>query len=225
MKRIIFSISLILLLSCGKKEEISHQYPLSNNLNISEDGNYKGFFLPINSAVVGLASGNVKIKLINDQFQVQIGMIGTPHDEHSQYLYEGERCPSTEDDLNQDGYIDAKEGEEVYGMALIPFDSSISQQFEEKIEFPISNRLGSYTYEQSTQWSKILQDLSLNDPNLKDHISKTNHGINLDGKVIVIHGVDNSVYLPSTIEGHENIEVRKSLPIACAKINLTTIVE
>lgn len=221
MNRFVLCLSLIVSFSCGKKEEAAFQEPFTNNLNVSEEGNYKGFFLPINSSVVGLTSGNAKIRLLNDLFEVKITMIDTPQDEHFQFIYEGERCPNTEDDLNQDGYIDAKEGEEVYGKALIPLDGDISQQVDIKTEFPTPNRLGSYTYEQSSQWSKILQDLSLRDTNPKDHLIKTEEGVNLGNKVIIIHGVDSSIYLPSTVEGLEGMDVRKSLPIACAKIDFT----
>jgi len=209
----------ILFFSCGRVSEkkikdIKHVNPLLE----TPEGIYQAYFSPVNSGIAGMANGNALIKLFNNQFSIYVSMQDLPQSLHPQYLYQGSRCPGPEDDLNQDGHIDAIEGEEVYGKALIPLDYNLSSQLEDDQKFPKANRIGSYNYNQFVDWKIMTKELTLTDSNLHDHVIKLRDPLNIEGKVIVIHGIDNSIYLPSSVEGYSHADIRNSLPIACAKI-------
>jgi hypothetical protein len=209
----------LLFISCGKvSEKKNKNIKLVNPLTETQIGIYQAYFLPINSGIAGMASGNALIKLFNNQFSISVSMLDLPQGIHPQYIYQGSDCPGPDNDLNQDGYIDAIEGEEVYGKALIPLDNNLTSQLEDDQRFPKASRNGSYQYNQLVDWKVMTNDLSLTDSNLDDHVMKLRDPLNIEGKIIVIHGIDNSIFLPSTVEGYSNGDIRNSLPIACAKI-------
>lgn len=123
---------------------------------------------------------------------MDISLLNGPETTHAQHIHTGTRCPTLADDTNGDGVIDATEATSVYGPVLIPLDSDLASQATET--FPSGS---SYQYNQSTSLTQLLANFGL-------------ENIGLEGKVINIHGVPDSVVLPTTIQG-----TKAAFPISC----------
>ena len=69
----------------------------------------------------------------------------------------------------------------------------------------------------------MIQDLTENDLNLKDDITKLSYKkFNLEGHLIVISGIPRNIELPSTVSGKGHLDPHSSLPIACGIIKKVT---
>jgi hypothetical protein len=159
----------------------------------------------------------------NDEFVADVRFSGSGLSAktlHEQRVHEVKRCPTTEDDLNQDGIIDAIEGEKVYGKVLIPLDADLSAQHLELGTYPYSDEFGNYLYSKITSFKKLITDLKSIDLNPKDYLIKLNsdEDLKLDGRVVVIRGVGDQVNLPETCQTDARKNCSSTLPIACGVI-------
>ena len=185
------------------------------------EGKYKVIFKSLNSSVSGNTSAAAKIEIFDDKISVDLKAKDAPSNTfHPQAIYNANTCPTEVHDVNNDGFIDPIEAYKVIGEALIPLDSNLNSQEEGSEEFPITDSLGNYFYEQSAVFSTMLADLKMMDLNQYDHLSKLPQGekFKLEGKVVMILGVAEDVYLPGSIQNLQNISARVALPIACGKI-------
>lgn len=185
------------------------------------EGKYKVNFIPLNSSVSGNTTSMASIKIFNDDISVRLKTKLAPANTyHAQAIYNSEICPSEIHDVNNDGFIDPLEASQVIGAALIPLDGNLNSQEEGSDDFPFADFMGDYLYQQSGIFSLMLDDLQMIDSNLQDNLSKLSLGekFKLEGKVVVIHGVAEEVYLPGSIQTFHNLSSRVALPIACGKI-------
>jgi len=113
--------------------------------------------------------------------------------EHKQYIHAASSCPTLENDLNGDGYIDSLELEQAVGPGIVALDSHPESEGEDS--FPVGS---SYVYNASLSLSFLRQMI----PDRQDFI-------------VVLYGVDPSLELPETVSAHSEDEVHSSLPIAC----------
>lgn len=185
------------------------------------EGNYEAKFTALNSSVSGMTSAKAKIHVIADQISVSLDAKDSPAlSIHSQFIYTASECPTEVHDSNNDGFIDSVEASKVLGAILIPLDANLNSQLEGIETFPLADSLGSYKYYQEGVLSKLLADLQSLDPELNDELGKLPVGkdLKLDGKVIVIQGIPEEVYLPGSIRAPSYASERMALPIACGKI-------
>lgn len=195
---------------------------------LTVDGTYDVKFLPLNSSVSGFTNAKGRIHIIADQVTVAINVKDSPAmTTHSQYIYNATECPTDMDDLNHDGFIDPQEVSKVLNEVLIPLDGNLNSQEEGFGEYPLANAIGDYKYFQEGYLSHLIDDLHLPDLNLKDGITKLSpeQSLKLDGKVIVIEGISEDIYLPGSIRNIGNQSDRASLPIACGKISRVKLLE
>jgi hypothetical protein len=219
-------LSILILLtfvsSCGKsgssagvpivKEKV---IPL-NGSNI--DGLYMAQFMTLNPGVNGSLPGSATLQRQNDKFFAYVRLFGgAPNAWHQQVIYEGKRCPMASDDVNGDGYIDAIEGRNVWGQALIPLDSNIGSQVAGKNIYPVADATGTYFYERVTSFDDMFSDLKKEDKNLTDNLTKLgpDKGLDFEGRVVVIHGSSDTVVYPPTVATTDEYAQHQTLPIAC----------
>lgn len=212
------------LTSCGGSHVASGGGNAAKNPILREDkieGKYKVIFTPLNSSVSGNTSATAMIKMFNDKISVNLKAKEAPANTfHAQAIYNAETCPSENHDVNNDGFIDPLEASKVVGAALIPLDGNLNSQEEGSDEFPLADFMGNYFYEQVGVFSLMLDDLKLLDTNLQDNLGKLPPGekFKFEGKVVILHGVAEEVYLPGSIQTLKNVSSRVALPIACGKI-------
>lgn len=169
MTKIITTIFLLLLISCGKAVEDKKDDPAPEEETYS-DGTYVAFFIPVNGLITNQIDGEVKISRYGDDFEVKVQLRNAPAGMHKQYLHEGTSCPKQAHDDNRDGYIDGYEAREAMGYILVPFDGDLSSQSRGDTFFPSGN----YRYTRSTSYYLMLSDLHLPDEIVNDSITKLN---------------------------------------------------
>ena len=182
------------------------------------EGLYKAKFITINSNVNGTIPGSATFFRKEDKWFAYLRLFaGMPKAWHMQNVYEGTRCPSANDDLNLDGFIDIIEAQAVLGKILIPLDADISSQNSGRNFYPLADLSGSYHYERVTSFQRFFKDLKSEDKNPEDQIMKLapDEGLKLVGRAVMIQGVTEDVELPETVQTLERRRPFQTLPIAC----------
>jgi hypothetical protein len=206
---LMFLVSLSLQTGCGKPNSSSPQSapevsatPSENKIT-SPNANYRAMLLPLNSAIAGLARGEVRIQVREDKLIVKMLLKDTPaRVRHQQYISTSSDCPTENHDLNEDGLIDPLESNSALGPVLMALDNWQNAN-SENLDFPVSDKLGQYSYLEEREISQ----LSFHDPYTQ-----------LEGKVITIHGVAENSYLPATFGAIDDRPERESILIACGKL-------
>lgn len=230
MKSLLLLLSLTLLLtSCGgsgggggsKKTAEEDTSPVNIDIDGNLDGQYLAVFEPLNHQITGKITGaftfardKVEDELVGD---VRITNAG-PKLIHAQYVRAGKRCPDAKDDTNGDGIIDAREGEAVYGKVLFPLDGDLSSQSSHDGEFPVGDNYGNYIYSRVTKFTTFIKDMrarSSDDGYVK---LSADEPLDINGRVVVIHGVDPASDLPVTVSTIGRVSSYQSLPIVCGVI-------
>jgi hypothetical protein len=184
-------------------------------------GRYVAKFKSLNSSVAGVTNAAANIQVMGDQITVAMDVNDSPvNTVHSQMIYSATECPTEVHDTNNDGFIDPIEASKVLGQILIPLDADLNSQFEGIQEFPSSNFMGNYNYYKEGVLSSLISDLQVPDMDEKDQLTKltSTEELKLEGKVIVIQGVSNDIYLPGSVRTFEGTSDRATLSIACGKI-------
>lgn len=184
-------------------------------------GRYIAKFHSLNSSVAGVTAAEAKIQVMGDQITVSLAVKDSPASTvHSQFIYAASECPTEVHDTNSDGFIDPVEASKVLGKILIPLDAELNSQEEGSQDFPQSNFLGTYSYYKEGVLSSLITDLQSPDDNDKDEVGKIsiNEQLKLEGRVIVIQGIANDVYLPGSVRTFDGLSDRATLSIACGKI-------
>jgi hypothetical protein len=184
---------------------------------VYEKAEYVAFLRPLNTRANGfINSGRADIK-VDMKLAMTLVMDDAAGVIHVQSIHTGRRCPRREDDTNRDGYIDIIEALTVSGNILIPLDDDIEGQTLGNERNPIGR---SYTYQRSGSMRKLLDDLFLPDEDLGDNVVKLRgrSRFSLAGRVILVHGVDQSAGLPTTVASLGGMPTAMSLPVACGRI-------
>lgn len=214
------------LTSCGGKVstgggEGQRQKPNPIEQELKLEGKYEAKLASLNSSVSGFTTAKAKIHLVADSITAEISVKDSPSMTiHSQFIYTANECPTDAHDTNSDGFIDPLEASKVLGPILIPLDAELNSQLEGSDLFPVSDVMGSYVYYKEGIISKMISDLQSVDQDTNDELGKLNAGENLklEGKVIVIQGVSEDIYLPGSVRTFDGLSERATLAIACGKI-------
>lgn len=184
-----------------------------------DEGTYRAVLSPLNTSVAGETAGTVEVVISGDNVSVKSSVTGSPRGvKHRQNIMVGSACPTA--DTNADTFIDIPETVATTGQILIPLDSDLSEQLNGIDYGPIANGSGNYVYRRSTTLTRMLADLNSPDPDTTDAIEKLPLGsnLNLDGRVVLIHGVARSTNLPDTVGSVGDLEAEDALPIACGTL-------
>jgi hypothetical protein len=160
----------------------------------------------------GVAEGKAYFRVVNGMLTAVVDMSGTepadgafPEGIHPQHIHAADRCPTAAADVNGDGIVDVIEGLPFYGPILVPLDGDISNTTSEIPTFPFGmGDRGTYHYEASTLLQTLTQ--AIGEP------------LNLPARHVVVHGIDLSTPLPSTVQSLPGLPAQATLPIACGEI-------
>ena len=209
-KLLILGSSLLALVSCGNYDDDDYsQGPQQEEL---QTGTFQARLTPLNSNVSGLINGTAEIVFEGDTFEARTNVIDAPDSTHPQYIYLGSTCPDPSADSNQDSFIDGIEVQSTAGKIIIPLDDDLATQSSGS--FPIGV---SYQYNESTSFLEMVSELKMPDDDATDSVTRLgqNDEIDLDGRVVIIHGVPASATLPMTVRGVDGATAQETLPIAC----------
>jgi len=196
--------------SSTQKEEIAE----SDGSNIQ--GTYRAMFKTLNPVVNGTVPGSVTIKRTEDKLMAFVRLFaGYPRAWHQQNIYMGNRCPTIDDDLNKDGYIDIVEANFVLGKIIIPLDADLNSQMSGRRFFPLGDLSGTYHYERVIGFERFFNDLTSEDKDPNDIYVKAPEGLSLIGKAVLIQGVSDTVTLPDSVQSMERFEAFKTIPVVC----------
>jgi hypothetical protein len=178
---------------------------------------YKAELSPLNSTTTGSdASGEATFTISGDRLTIVISAKGVPPSmEHLQHFHgfatddRTSRCPTARDDKNGDGIIDMVETEPVAGTTMVPFtDDPISMQIVNNT-YPKAGTDGSYVYEKTISLKALKAAFTAKFPGQQ---------LDLDRRVVFLHGVPTATKLPATVASLDHIPVQVTLPIACGEI-------
>ncbi|MGE3608383.1 MAG: hypothetical protein AB7I27_02255 [Bacteriovoracaceae bacterium] len=224
MKNLILLLPISLLVACGKSKPPMTIQELNQNEVVTPDGsNIQGLYAadlwPINFNLNFSRVGVAGISRDGDNFEAMVKLkYGPKGIKHSQAIYTGRRCPTLQDDLNKDAYIDMQEALMAIGRVTIPLDADLSSQKSGYGIFPIGNaNNGRYFYQETTSFEKMFSDLKNEDLDTEDQFEKIpeNNGLTFPGRVILIQGATEKGTLPETIAAPTGEGIRESMPIAC----------
>ena len=180
-------------------------------------GKYVAFLRPVNTRVNGFINSGKAELSVDTNFSIKLIMDDAPGVVHIQSLHLGKSCPQLSGDTNKDGYIDIIEADAFTGQVIIPLDENLEAQNHGSRNFPTGK---SYTFNRHANLKKMIKDLQLPDANPQDRVIKlsTNSELDLEGRVIVIHGTYESPKLPATVQTRDGLTPQQSIPIACGRI-------
>jgi hypothetical protein len=206
---------LTLVAACGNDDD-SDNNPAQQQQEQQQEGEYQVTLTPVNANVAGDATGTGTFSLSGDDFTANLSVSGLPYGTHAQHIHVGTACAGAGADTNGDGYIDAMESTAVSGDALIPLDRDLRAQIAGS-GYPSGS---TYTYNESASFLTMLADLQLPDTDTGDEVVKLPVGsnLNLEGRVVAIHGIPASTTLPPTVQGMGDMSPQQALPILCGVI-------
>lgn len=213
----------IQLISCGDQgKTIRQRVDSSPRLLESEaEGTYVATITTLNNGVGGPISGNVSISKEGGRLIAYARFNGgAPHTVHQQRVHVGTSCPTAANDTNGDGYVDAVEGFAHVGKILFPLDADISSQERGSSIWPAGDMYGYYHWERATSYERFISDLREPDLNEENEFAKLgeNGDLNLDGRVVIIHGAPETANLPDSVATRGRLRNFQTIPVACGII-------
>jgi hypothetical protein len=118
-------------------------------------------------------------------------------------------CPTARADVNHDGIIDLIETEPTSGTTMVPFNARPAAMKIPSNTYPKASSKGTYRYR------KVISLKALEAAFAKTFGTRN---LDLDHRVIFIHGVPPTTKLPSTVASLDDIPAHVTLPIACGRI-------
>lgn len=196
--------------SCGDSRKMNSIRTKKTINELTIDGSYEVQFSALNSSVGGFTNAKGQIHVIADKITVRVEVKDSPAMTiHIQKIYNSDECPTDQDDVNNDGFIDPTEVSQVLNEVLVPLDGNLNTSEAGAGQYPVSNLLGNYNYFSEGILSELMEELFHNG---------VATSFEIEGKVIVIQGIPEDVYLPGSIRSFGADTDRASLAIACGKI-------
>ncbi len=221
MRYLPYFLFALLLFSCGKEDTGDNNE--EEDVIMIDGSNVQGVYqtpleaLNVNTTLgtIGAAGFHRSSDIFKAFVKIYIGEKGVIH---RQTVHRGSRCPTINDDINGDGYIDYREAHFVVGNVIMPLDGDLDSQSEGSGYFPVGNGMaGGYFYERTASFSRMFEDLRDIDQNSLDEMDKLpyNQGVSLHKKIVLIQGVSTSMNLPDSVDTMSGMTKHRSLPIAC----------
>lgn len=208
---------LLLLVACGGSSSDSNDSSGASLVELEQamkEGEYVAFLRTVNSSLNGyIPYGRAEFSLKEDELKVVTYLDDDQRVMHMQRIHSGRRCPTLEDDLNGDGLIDIVEAEKALGEVILPLDNDLSSRAAGEGKYPIGS---AFTYIRSAKWSSILEDLKKSYK--EGYMVLQGEHLNLENKVVLIHGTSATTLVPTTLETKDDLEPHISVPIACGII-------
>lgn len=192
--------------------------PALAQMSVANPGpaNFAATLTPMNTGVTHLkTSGEARFVINGDVLTITIDVSGAPprieHWQHFHGFKDGRdaKCPTEAADTNKDGFIDLTETGSTAGTTMVPFNKDPAAMAIPTATYPRASTQGNFHYREMVS----LRDLSV-------AFSKVfrGQGIDLERRVVFIHGVVPSNKLPASVASLGPIPAYVTLPIACGKI-------
>ncbi|MGH7581049.1 MAG: hypothetical protein ACREM9_12795 [Gemmatimonadales bacterium] len=160
-------------------------------------------------------TGEARFTVVGDSLTISVEVKGAPagviHWQHFHGFTDGREasCATEVSDPNNDGIIDLIETEPASGTTMVPFiDDPVSMDVAEGT-YPKASPDGSYTY-------RAIVSLQALDAAFGKAFGGSR--LDLDRRVVLIHGVSPTTPLPPSVASLGPIPAQVTLPIACGAI-------
>lgn len=180
------------------------------------DQSFTASLQPMNAKATGFSTtGKATFNIHGDILTIDIMIQGAPpnitHWQHFHGLQGqlGATCAAPAADVNGDGFVDLIETEPASGTTMVPFDDMPAKMDVAHGEYPKASADGSYHYQ---------KDVSVKALSAAFAKAFNGQALNLDQRVLLIHGVADDTKLPTTVKSLGPIPAHVTLPIACGKI-------
>ncbi|QNQ81585.1 hypothetical protein FP435_08035 [Lactobacillus sp. PV037] len=172
---------------------------------------------PLNEDKIGSVShGTAEFTETDNTLHIHVEMFDTPknieHWEHFHGFPDGKDAsvPTSAADTNHDGYIDLPETEPFSGTTMVPLDNAPHKMNIPHDGYPVADENGHYEYE---------VDVPLSELKVSFKKAFNTDNLDLDKRVVYVHGVPESMPLPDTVKGTVmSYDPHTTLPIAAGKI-------
>lgn len=160
-------------------------------------------------------TGEARFTINGDEVTIDVRVDGAPPDtvhwQHFHGFADGQpaSCPTTAADANHDGIVDLIETSGASGTTMVPFDSDPAGMDVAHGTYPKADAHGAYHYSQTVSLKALDAAFTKAFPGQQ---------IDLDKRVVYIHGVPADQTLPGTVASLGPIPAHVTLPIACGKI-------
>ena len=210
------SLIMFSLISCNQSGGDQNNVQKDSTNNQTVVATYIANLQGLNSNVTKMTTtAQAKFILTADSLFVTIDAKGVaPGIQHWQHFHgfadgKSASCAEQSNDKNNDGIIDVVETETTSGTTMVPFNDKSAEM-----------DLGSDTYPKAGNDSTYHYEVSIPLSQLKASFAKAfgDSTLNLDKRVLYIHGVPSDTKLPSTVASLGKIPVQVTLPIACGII-------
>jgi hypothetical protein len=171
---------------------------------------------PMNAKVTGVeTSGEARFSIAGDTLTITVNAEKLPPDMmHLQHFHgfkdnRDATCPTETADVNLDGIIDLIETEPTSGTTMVPFhDDPVSMEIV-RDTYPKAGADGTFQYQKTVSLK-----------NLDAAFAKAfgDKELDLDRRVVFIHGILASTKLPTSAASLGTIPAQVTLPIACGEI-------
>ena len=159
-------------------------------------------------------SGQAIFIVADGQLKITIVVKGVSPGMHLQHIHgfisgQAAICPPANADKNGDGIIDLVETEPSAGTTLIPFNGAPIELKIKSDTYPVAGKNGILTYEMTVPLAQLNAAI------------KKEYGIDkldLEHRVIIIHGVPEGTSLPNTVQSLPGVPAYVTVPIACGEI-------
>lgn len=189
----------------------------------NQDGGatYQAELSPVNADTVDAEpTGEATFTVSGDELMIRVAVEGVPPDmEHWQHLHgfvevdQEAECVTPDADTNGDGIVDLIETEPVSGVTMIPLhDDPVSLEIP-RDTYPVADSDGTYTYEMTVSLDALNEAFS-------EQFPEDAGELNLENRVIYVHGVPDSTELPDSVASIGDIPAHVTLPIACGELAL-----
>lgn len=166
-------------------------------------------------AAGGSVAGDATFTIAGDSLTITITASGLPpgmtHWQHLHGFADGRpaACPNASADLNQDGFIDIVETGPSVGTTMVPFtDSPVNMDVAHGV-YPQASATGTLYYTRTVSLAALETSFGTVFPKQK---------LELDRRVVFLHGVPATTQLPATVASLGPIPAAVTLPIACGRM-------
>lgn len=178
---------------------------------------YIAKIVPLNADYIGVsAHGQAEFTEDENNLHIKIEMFDTPantqHWEHFHGFPDGRdaQIATMDQDINHDNLVDLPETEAVSGTTMVPFDNAPQDMNIPNDNYPTSDANGHFAYEKDVPLDALKKQFK--------EVFGTDD-LELDKRVIYVHGVPQDLKLPVSVAGEVgDYDAHVTLPIATGKI-------
>ncbi len=170
----------------------------------------------MNGGVTGASTtGSARFVINGDTLTIDIRVHGAPpgmvHWQHFHGFKDGQpaTCPTASADTNHDGVVDLIETGKASGTTMVPFITDPTSMDVAHGTYPKADAHGDYHYHETVSLKALDAAFGKAFPGQQ---------LDLDKRVVYIHGVPAGTRLPSSVASLGPIPAQVTLPIACGKI-------